>query len=107
MNDAFIADPSADNPLIPGENREQDEDENHLNLGFVEDPDDEKKVYKAELYFLSIITLFCVSGLGLGTRVRRELILGFLGKPTVRVRVANGVSKSAGTADLRNGVMQP
>ena len=38
MNDAFIEDPSEDNPLILGENREQDADEDLLNLGFVEDP---------------------------------------------------------------------
>ena len=35
MNDAFIEDPSEDNPLILGENREQDADEDLLNLGFV------------------------------------------------------------------------
>ena len=48
MNDAFIADPSMDNPLILGENREQDADENHLNLGFLEDSDDSDTSIEAD-----------------------------------------------------------
>ena len=36
MNDAFIAEDS----LIVGENRDQNPDENQLNMGFVADPDD-------------------------------------------------------------------
>ena len=45
MNDAFIADDS----VILGENREQNPDENPLNMGFVMHPDDSDTSMEADL----------------------------------------------------------